>query len=266
MTTTPTLAIARGVARDHTRTVTLWGAALAAVTTLYVAIYPAIGGADLATVVESLPQEMIEAFGYDEIGTAAGYITSTVYSLIGPALLWVFAIGTGARMIAGREEDGSLELELAAPVDRRSIYLERMVTLWLSVLALVGVVFAVTSVIVVALDLDVEIGNVLAGSVGLFLLVIGLGTLSFAVGAATGRRVAALGVASGLAVMAFMFDAIGPSIDAGWMTAISPFSWYTEARALFEGWDPVSLGMLAIIPMAVAWAGMIFFERRDVMV
>ncbi len=266
MTTTPTLAVARGVIRDRTRSVMLWAISLAAVTTLYVSIYPAMGGADLASVVDGLPDELIEAFGYDEIGTAAGYITSTVYSLIGPVLLWVFAIGAGARMIAGSEEDGSLELEFSAPVARRSIYLERLATLWLSVLVLAAVVFAVTSAIVVALDMDVSIGGILAGTVGMWLLVIGVGTVSFAVGAATGRRAAALGAASGLAVIFFMFDAIGPSIDAGWMTAVSPFSWYTDTRPLFEGWDLGSLAMLAIIPVVVGAIGLRLFDRRDLMV
>ena len=266
MTTTPTLAVARGAIRDRMRSVILWSVALAGVTTLYVSIYPAMGGADLASVVDGLPDELVEALGYDEIGTATGYVTSTIFTLIGPVLLWVFAIGAGARMIAGREEDGSLELEFTAPVERRAIYVERLMTLWLAVLCLVAVVFLVTSTIVVALDMDVSVGGILAGVVGLWLVVVGIGTVSFAVGAATGRRSVALGAASGVAVVAFMFDAIGPTIGADWMTSVSPFSWYAEARPLFEGWDPGSLAMLALIPLVVGVVGLRLFERRDLMV
>lgn len=255
-----------GVMRDQRRSLVLWSIALTAVATLYISVYPAIGGDEMAAMVETIPEGMATAFGYDDIGSAAGYLSSTVYGLLGPVLLLVFAIATGTRLVAGQEEDGTLELECASPISRSRLLLERMVALWCNVAVLIAVLTGVTLALVFAFDLDVAVGNVFAGSTGLLLLVLGFGTIGLAVGAATGRRAIGLGVAAGLAVVAFMLDAIGPTIDAAWMTAVSPFSWYLEDSPLRNGFDVQGLALLAAVPVvaaAIAFAG---FTRRDLMV
>lgn len=260
------LPVLRSVLTDQRRSLVLWSLAVGAVSAMYLSFYPAFGDADLSVWVEDLPDGMVEAFGYDQIGTAAGYLAATVYGLLGPALLLVFGIGTGARLFAGREEDGTLELELTAPISRRHAYLERLAALWLDVGVLVAVVTVVVSLLVVALGLDVDLGNVLAGSSGLLLLVLGFATTAMGVGAATGRRAVALAVAATLAVTTFLFDAIGPSVDVGWMTAVSPWSWYLGADPLLEGFDGRGLALLATIPPLAAALGWWRVEHRDLMV
>lgn len=254
------------VMTDQRRSLTLWGLALAAIATMYISFYPLMGVEDMASLVENLPEAMINAFGYDQIGTAAGYITSTVYGLLGPVLLSVFAIATGTRLIAGQEEDGTLELELTAPISRTRVFAERLIALWLNVVVLVSVLTAATIALAIALDLDVALANILAGSLGLLLLIVGFGTIGLAVGAITGRRAIGLGVAAAFAVGAYVLDAIGPTVDVGWMTAISPFSWYLEARPLFTGFDWQGLALLAVVPVVAAGAGLVGFVRRDLMV
>jgi ABC-2 type transport system permease protein len=218
-----TMPVLSGVLREQRRSLLLWSLALAAVAALYIAVYPAIGGdGQMQEMVDNLPEAMVNAFGYDQIGDPGGYLGSTVYGLLGPVLLLTFAIGAGARLIAGQEEDGSLELEFAAPVSRRQVYLERLGALWLDVTLLVAVVMVMTFLLVGPLDMDVAALHILAGSAGLLLLVLGMGTVALAVGAVTGRKTMALAAAAGLAVLAYMLNAIGPTLEAGWMTAISP--------------------------------------------
>lgn len=263
----PTMPITRGVLQAQRRSLVLWGLAVAAVAAIYVSFYPVMGdGAEMQALIDNMPEGLVTALGYDQIGTAGGYLSSTVYGLLAPILLLVFAIGTGARLVAGNEEDGSLELELTAPVARRQVFGERLVSLWADVVLLAGVVTLVVLVLVPALDMEVGAEQILAGSAGLFLLVLGFGTLALAVGAATGRRTVALGTAAGLAVVSFMLDAIGPAVDMGWMTAISPFSWYLGGSPLVEGFDVSGLLKLAVIPVATAAVGWWRFERRDLMV
>jgi ABC-2 type transport system permease protein len=106
---------------------------------------------------------------------------------------------------------------------------------------------------------------ILAGSTGLYLMVIGMGTIALAIGAITGRRAIALGAAADVAVLSFLFNAIGPTISAGWMTAVSPFSWYLEHEPLTNGFDWPRLLLLAIVPIVFAVAGLVRFDRRDLM-
>jgi ABC-2 type transport system permease protein len=260
------LAVTSGVVRAQRRSLLLWSLALTAVTIMYVGLYPSFETADIGAMTENLPDTLNEAFGYDQIGTPTGYLTSTVYGLLGPLLLLVFAIATGARLLAGQEEDGTLELEFTAPVERRRLYVERLAALWLDVVLLVAVVTVTVLVLIVTLDIDVAVTGVLAGSTGMLLLVLGFATLAYAVGAITGRRTLALGVAAGLAVLAFIFDALGPSLGADWMTAVSPFSWYLEPDPIAEGFDLGRLALLAAVPLLAAAAGAVWIDRRDLMV
>jgi ABC-2 type transport system permease protein len=259
------LPVTTGVLRDQRRSLVVWSLALAAVSAMYIAFWPAMDTGDIQALVDSLPEGLRTAMGYDAIGTPAGYLTSTVYGLLGPALLLVFAIGTGARLLAGLEEDGTLELELVSPVSRRRVYLERLGALTTDLVALVLVLMVVTLVLVAALDMEVAAGNIVAGSTGLFLLVLAHGAVAFAVGAATGRRSQALGAAAGLAVTGFVLDAIGPTVGWGWMTSVSPFSWLLVPEPLAQGFD---LGFVRLVLLAgvAGVAGMAAFERRDLMV
>lgn len=261
-----TLPVLTGVLRDQRRSLALWSLALAGVSTIYIGFYPAIGEGAMEEMMATMPEDLVAALGYDNIGTAAGYITSTVYGLLGPILLLVFAISTGSRLIAGEEEDGTLELELTSPVERRRVFVERLIALWLDVLLLVAVVTLVSYGLIVAFDLDVGFTFLLAGATGLFLLVIGIGTVALAAGAITGRRAVALGVAAALAALAFILDAIGPVADMGWMTAISPVSWYLENDPLTNGFDVARLLLLAAVPVVFGAAGLVRFDRRDLMV
>ena len=248
---------------ERRRSLLAWGLALAAISAMYLSFYPSMGGDAMDQLVADLPEEMVTALGYDTIGTAGGWVTSTVYGLLGPALLLIFAIGTGARLLAGEEEAGTLELELAAPVSRLRILGERLAALITSVLLLVAVVTVVSWILIVALEMDVAADRLLAGSVGLFLLVVGFGSVSFAIGAATGRRSMALGVAATLAVAAFMFDALGPVVDISWMSEVSPFYWYLGRDPLIDGFDWFGLMKLAAISGLAFVAAIATYPRRD---
>lgn len=45
-----------------------------------------------------------------------GYLNGQYFNLLAPLLLLIFAIGFGARTLAGEEREGTLELVLATPV------------------------------------------------------------------------------------------------------------------------------------------------------
>ncbi|HYO85678.1 MAG TPA: ABC transporter permease subunit [Dermatophilaceae bacterium] len=261
-----TLSITSRVLRSSRPATTVWALALAAVTAMYIAFYPSVGSLKMEGMVKALPEAMVKGLGYDQIATAAGYLNSTVYSLLGMVLLSVYAIGTGARLIGASEESGALELEFAAPVTRRQIYLQRLLALVTGVTALAVVVGLVALLLVALLDLDVQPVNLLAGTVGLWLWSLLVGVTALAVGAVTGRRGAAVAVGSAVAVVSFMLNAIGPATNTAWMTTISPFSWYVAAHPLANGFDWAGLGKLALVGALVAVLGLRVFRRRDLMV
>jgi ABC-2 type transport system permease protein len=265
--TADTLPVTRNVLVGQRRSLLGWSIALVVVPVMYTSFYPSMGGGEeMQALLDSMPEGLVTALGYDAIGTAAGYLQSTVYGLLGPILLLVYGIAAGARLFAGQEEDGTLELELTSPVGRRDVFVQRLLALWLDVLVLVAVMTAATWLILIPLGMDVAPSQVLAGSTGLVLLVLGFTTLALAVGAATGRRAVALGVAAALAVAAFMLNAIGPAADVGWMTTVSPMSWYIGNDPVIDGFDVGGLLRLALVPVLAALAGWWAIDHRDLMV
>jgi ABC-2 type transport system permease protein len=256
-------AVLLGVFRDHRRGLIGWSIALAAVATIYVTFYPLIGEEQMNEMAALMPEDLAAALGYDRLGDAAGYLTSTVFGILGPALLLVYAIGSGARTVAGLEEDGTLELELTHPVSRTTVYVERLAGLWVTTAVLVVVTVLACVLWVVLLDMDVPMGGLAAAGLGLLLLAVAMGTVAFAVGAATGRRIVGVAAGAGLAVVSYLADAIGPMAGADWMETVSPWSWYLAGDPIGEGVDAVGYPLLVLLALLAAATGIVRFRRRD---
>ena len=237
--------VAAGVLRDQRRSLVWWSLSVGAVATMYASFYPAIGATQLEVMIDAMP-DFARAMGFDAMISAAGYLNMAVFSLLGAILTLTCAIGAGARLIAGDEEAGVLELDLAAPASRARIYAERLVVLWLTVGVLVLSITTVLLVLSAALDLGLVLANLAAAAVSLWVFAGTHGTVAYGVGAATGRRAHGLGAASGLAVTGYLFSYIGPLIDVPWMEIVSPFYWYVGNDPLLNGFDWGGLALLEI--------------------
>jgi ABC-2 type transport system permease protein len=247
------------------RSILGWAVALAAVAGIYIPFYPAMGGVELQAIVDTLPPELISAMGYDRIGTPEGYLTSTIFGLLGPALLVVFGIGLGARTIAGEEEDGGLELAVSAPVRRDLLLAGRVIAMHTQIAILATVTFVVTTLLSRAFDMGVATSGIAAASVGLNLLAIAFATVTLAAGAISGRRAVAVAVGAGIAVAAFVADALSGIVDRGDVLAkVSPVSWYLAGDPVTNGVDVVGYALLGTVTF-VAWgAAYTVFRRRDI--
>ena len=255
---------ARWQVRRTRRGLVGWAFALSAISAVYVLFYPAIGADQLQSMVDVLPPELAQAMGYDRLGSAAGYVTSTVYALLGAALLLVFAVGAGARAVAGEEEAGLLELDAAGPVTRTTLLDGRVVALIARVTALVTVLLVVTAGLVATAGLDISVVGLVAGSVQLALLVIAMGMVALAVGATTGRRTAGVAAGAGLAVAAYVADAIaGVVAEVAWLADVSPFSWFVGGDPLVRGLDVGGSARLATLGAAAWLVGRWRIGRRD---
>ncbi len=250
------------VLRDHRRGLATWALAVGAITAFYLAFYPMMGQ-EMVDAVQGMPEGLMRGLGYDRIGTGAGYVDALIVGLLAPLLLLVHAIALGGRLIAGQEEDGSLELDFAAPVSRRRLYLERAAAAWTLVLALVAVLATVVVAMNGPAELALELGHVPAVALPLALLVGGFASVAFAIGAATGRRGAAVGVAAGLAVFAYVVRGVADATGNDLLGAFSPFVWLLGPEPLQNGWDWGATAKLALITVVALPLGLLRFERRD---
>lgn len=250
---------------DQRRSLLGWGIGMLAVSLIYGAFYPFAATPEYADLIENLPPGLAEAMGWEDIASPAGYLGSTVFGILGPILTIIFAIGTGARAIAGDEENGSLELLIAHPVTRTRVVLHRALALGIALVVAGLVVFGAILAIRGPIDLDLPTVHIAGAGLQLALLAAVFGTLALLVGAITGRRSLVIGVTAVVAVVTYLANGLAPQVEAiAWTQKLSPFYWYAGTPTLRDGLDPVN-ALLAAGATAVFLTGaVVAFNRRDV--
>lgn len=232
-----------------------WATGIVGALALYLPLYPSIAGPEMQMLIESLPEAMITALGYDQITSGAGYTQATFFGLIGFALLAIAGIGWGANAGGGEEESGRMELDLAHNLGRTSYALQAWLTLAVKFLLLGGVSFSVIAGLNTPSDLSLEPLHLL-GAVGtLTALALLIATTALAGGMITGRK--SQGVAAGtvVAVGGYVLNAVSNLVeDLQWIEYLSPYAWAFGTPPLLSGPDP--LGLVALITATVL-AGLI---------
>ncbi len=249
---------------DSRRGLLGWAIGIVAAAAVYTGSYAAVDADAYTEVIDQFPAEVVEAFGWEEIGTPAGYLGSTVYGLIMPVLLTVFAIGAGAKHLAGDEEGGTMELVAAHPVSRRSLLLQRMVAVVVMTAIATALVLATVLVLRGPVGLAVPVGRLVAATVQLGLLAMVMALVTITAGAVTGRRGVAVAVAATVAAASYMADTVVPTIDGlDWADRLSVFHYYDGAGALRSGLSPTGVAVLGGVVIVLAVVAVAAFERRD---
>lgn len=259
--------LVRKTLRDWRRTVLGWTIGLAAVSSIYVGSWASLkNNPDLLRLkAEAMPKSLSVSLGISDLTNGTGYLQGTVYALLGPLLLCMVAIMLGARAIAGPEDNHVMDLLLANPISRRGLVTQRSGAL---VGVLVGfglILWIIPLALSQALDMGVSAVNVSAASLGLLLLGLLFGTLALAVGAATGRRSVAIGVAGMVAVAGYVIRGLSESVPwmSGWRWA-SPFHYYLGSDPLHNGFNVGYLLVLAGVSTLCVIVAVVTFDRRDI--
>lgn len=253
---------------DQRRGILVWALAIAGVGVLYAAFWPVIDNPEMAAVLDAYPPELLDALGFTDVSSPAGYLAATTFGLLGPILTLIFAATLGTRAIAGDEEAGRLDILLAHPVERWQVVLQRAGAM---VLALVlPMVLLYVALLIASGPADFSsIGpaNLAAATAQLGLLGLFFGCLALAIGALTGSRGLAWGAVALVGVLGYIANTLGPSIDAiSWSQNLSPFYYYNRGTPLVDGfqvWDSMILVAAAVVGVAIAVMGL---QRRDIAV
>ena len=115
--------------------------------------------------------------------------------------------------------------------------------------------------------MDLSMENLAAASFSGVLLGMVFGTLALAVGAATGKRGVSLGVASGVALLAFLIQTLAPIVD--WLEAahpLTPFYYYGDNQPLVNGLHWGHVGVLIGLSALLVLVALLTFRRRDISV
>ncbi|MCU0482982.1 MAG: ABC transporter permease [Chloroflexi bacterium] len=254
--------------RDQRRSLLAWTIAVAAVGVLYAAFWPLMVSPEMKAALEAFPPALLEMLGYDDITTAAGYVGSTTFGLLGPALIIVFAAAVGGSAIAGEEESGRLDLTLAHPVSRWSVALQRFAAIVVQMV----VVGAALALALIAISGPAQLGdigtaNLAAASLHLAAFGVFFAAVALGVGAMTGRRSLVYAAVALVAVGGFLANNLAPMVDEiAFLRDISPFHYYSGGEPLRHGLQVADLGLLVAASAVLVALGGLVFDRRDVAV
>jgi len=253
---------------EQRRSLLWWGLGLFVAGATYAPFYPSIkdNAEMLDKYMNSMPDFLKEAFlgATGDFTSPAGYLNTELFNFFAPLLLILFAVGAGARAIAGEEEKQTLDVLLSTPIPRRRIVIDKFgamlvagvlisVLLWLSV-PLTGPPF----------DLNPSLVDLTAAVFMCFLLAMAFGAIALAIGAASGRRALAVGVTAGIAGGTYLLDLLVPAIRSiEFLQLLSPFHYYLGAEPMMRGLDVGNSLVLAAIAIVAFAAALVLFERRD---
>ncbi len=252
--------------RDQRRSLIGWSVGIALTVVVMAAIWPSFSAMDMTAFLAQYPEAMKEAFNISDMTTGAGYLNAELFSLMLPAIFTIFAVARGARLVAGEEEDGTLDLLVTMPLPRWRILLEKSAALAVGIGVLAVVLFLSTWLSVLVFGLDVPALHVLNGALAMFFIGLEFGLVALALSAGTGRRGLAAGLSAGLAGASYLLYLVGQLVDSlRPVRVLSPFYQAISEGPLGPTLPPVAWTMVVVglVALAVSVAA---FERRDLAV
>jgi ABC-2 type transport system permease protein len=213
----------------------------------------------------AFPQELM-SFGSGSLFSLPGAVTLGTQHPIAIAMIAVFAVGATSIAIAGERQRGTLEVLLARPLSRTSVY----VSITLGLLLVVAVVVAALIVGFVAgaaiqgvLD-DLPVEHLPMVFLNGFLLWGAFSTFGLAASVTFDRTGPAIGLTLAYVMINYFFEILGSLWEAAeWTQEYSLFHHFNPTEILAGAAEPIDLvicGLAFVIPIVYA---LVVFPRRD---
>lgn len=246
-----------------------WGLGLAALGLILVPFYDIFREqqADFMQMIDSYPPEFMAFFGGDaaSLATPEGYLGMYGFSLL-PIIIGIFVVLAGSGLVASDEESGRLDLILAHPVSRTSLFWGRLAAFGAALLGILILGWFGFSVLLGSSTLDVSWGQMALPFLTVLAQGLVFGGLAVLLSMVLPSRRLAAAVA-GVALTASYFASSMASLNEN-LAVMAQFLPYDY----FQGGDAIQglnvtwfLGLVAasVVLFALAWWR---FLRRDIRV
>ncbi len=255
-----------GPFRQRVRPLIAWGIGIASLVAATVAFWPAFkGSSGISEAIDQLPAGIVDALGFQDFGTPAGFLRGNLYEFVVPLLLSVAGVAMANGLTAGEEDSGRMETILSQPVMRRSVLVGRAaaLTIWLAVMT--ALILAVQLLSDALFGLAIDDARVLATVTLCGVLALFYGGLALAVAGWWPRPSAVLSVSIAATVGGYLVSALLPLSDTlEPLSNLSPWTWALGGDPLVnptEPWRYLALLLSAAVFVVLAVIG---FVRRDV--
>jgi ABC-2 type transport system permease protein len=233
-------------------------------TIMIVSLFPTFRdsfGESLKNVPDSLKSILGEASDYQRL---EGYLELQVLmQMVFFTIIYAVILCTG--LIAGEENQGTLQTLLTAPVNRTKVFFQKLaasaVILWVVTFAMYFAIWLGA----VMINEPINLGRLFEATFAMWVLTLTFGALGYSLGAATGRRGLAGGLAGSYAFATYLITSLAGTVTAlKGLNNISPFKYFNNTRVMFNGlqWDNILIMLVAsLLFILIGW---VIFRRRDV--
>ncbi len=215
-------------------------------------------------VFDSLPEVVRNLMGIPEGAGVETLAYSYMLDTMGSLVLGGISIAIGARVVAGEESDGTLSMVLGAGASRVRFGVWKGVALALLVMLSGAFIWASAELAPIMLGIDKGDAMLAASLTHLTANALLYGFLAFAVGAATGRKGAAVAVAVALMVLGWLLAGLLPLFEETekWAEFV-PWTWFNGNKPLLNGVDGGHLALQLGSVLILFIIGVVGFTRRD---
>lgn len=206
-------------------------------------------------------------FGGGDVFSLSGSIALGFIHPFTLLLMGIFAVGYSTVAVAGERQRGTLEVLLARPISRRSMYVTLFVAgaIFLGVLLALELTSNVVATYASGVGAELHPQNVPILWLNGWLLFVAFLAIGLAASISFDRLAPALGITLAIVLISYLLNVVASLWpDAKWIANYSLFN-YVEAKSTLEGTvHPLDLLLLLVVMgVAIAYAW-IEFPRRDI--
>ena len=258
------LALVLHTVRMQRRGAIIWGVALGLYSAAMAASFTTFSGnaEEMSQLLKAYPQELLDAFGIENLADVENYLNSQVF-LLAPLALAFFPILTAAGAIAGAEERGTIDVLLGNPIPRWQLVVGSFAATALSLLVILVVTGLLTWGTAVLMDVDLPLESTAAAVLNMWPVCLFFGGLAMLCSAFFHRRALAIAIPAFLLFAMYLVDTIGrASEDLEDLQPASVFYYY--GSAIEDGIDWVNFGGVTLVALVFVLLAILAFQRRDI--
>src|SRR5215210_750063 len=205
----------------------------------------------------ALPEQMLN-LGSGSLFTLPGTITLGLQHPLAIAMIGIFAIGAAATSVAGEQARGTLEVLMARPISRTTLYLTILAALLVAALvvliAILGGMIGGTAVVNLLDELDLsQMPLVVLNGFGLWAA---FTTFAMAASVSFDRPVPAIGISLAYLLINYFLEILGSLwTDAAWLQEYSLLHHFNPGEILTGAVEPIDLVIVfaaAAVPFVYA--------------
>ncbi len=217
----------------------------------------------LDQMIQALPEGLLAFFGENTNPLSAeGFLTLEFFSYI-PIILGIMIISNACKLVRGQEEDGTLELIIAQPVSRGTIFWGRFLALLLSLIAILALTWGGFALgLTVTTEIDLSQGALARPFLSLLALLLFFLALALFLSMLLPSSTA--GLVSGFVLIASYFISSMARLDDTLDTVnlFSPLRYYQSGEAI-SGLNLKHLLLLLGLGLLFLLAAWWVFAKRD---